>query len=292
MTQTRREMLAGTTSAIAGLAMAAKVKQALAAGGADWVKVGMCDWSMQRTDLRAFDRAKKIGLDGVEVSIGSVKNDLWLRRPEVQKKYLDAAKRHGMEMPSMAMGLLNGVPLVSDPRAPGWVADTIAVAPKLGAKVVLLAFFGKGKLTYDDKRERAKLISILKDLAPKAEKAGVILGLENLLSAEQNLAVIDQVGSKHLQVYYDVWNAAGQKYDVVKEIKQMGKAQICQVHFKEGRDLLGGSGKVDWAAVAGALNEIGYRGWLILETSSPSRDVVKDTRKNLQYLKRLFGGSA
>ena len=41
-----------------------------------------------------------------------------------------------------------------------------------------------------------------------------------------------------------------------------------------------------------ALNEIGYRGWLILETSSPSRDVVKDTRKNLQYLKRLFGGSA
>ena len=291
MTQTRRELLAGTTSAVAGLAMAAKVKQALAAGGADWVKVGMCDWSMQRTDLRAFDRAKKIGLDGVEVSIGSVRNDLWLRRPEVQAKYLAAAKKHGMAIPSVAMGLLNSVPLVSDERAPGWVADTIGVAPKLGGKVILLAFFGKGELDPRSKEQMARLVDILKDLAPKAEKSGVILGLENYLSAEDNLGVIERVGSKHVQVYYDVYNSNHKGYDVVKEIKQMGKAQICQVHFKEGGNYLGG-GKIDWPAVAAALKGIGYRGWLILETSSPSKDVVADTRKNLQYLKRLFGPSA
>jgi len=292
MTQTRRELLAGTTSAVAGLAMAAKVKQALAAGGADWVKVGMCDWSMGRSDPRAFDLGKKIGLDGIEVSIGSTRNKLWLRQAEMQKKYLETAKKHGMAIPSVAMGLLNRVPLMSEPRAAVWVADTIEVASKLGARVILLAFFGKGELKETSKDDMRRVTEVLQELAPRAEKAGVILGLESYLSAEANLGIIEEVKSKHLQVYYDVYNSKGKGYDVVREIKLMGKQNICQIHFKEGRDFLGGSGKLDWPAVAAAIKEIGYRGWLILETFSPSRDVVADTRKNLQYLKKLFGASA
>ncbi len=287
MTQTRREWMTVTGSALAGLTLAGTVKEALAAACADWVKVGMCDWSLGRMDLRVFPLAKKVGLDGVEVSIGTEKNDLWLRQPAIQKKYIAASKEHGIAMPSMAMGLLNSCPLVSHPKAPGWVADTVDVAKVLGAKVVLLAFFGKGKLNYEDKQERAKLIDILKGVMPRAEKAGVVLGLENLLSADQNLAVIDAVGSKHLQVYYDVYNSAGEGYDVVKEIKQMGKDQICQVHFKEGPNKLGESGKIDWPAVAAALKGIDYRGWLILETSR-GRNPVAVTKTNLNYLKGLF----
>jgi len=289
MDPTRREWITGTAAGLTGMALAGRVKRAMAAGGAEWVKVGMCDWSMGRTDPSAFERGKKIGLDGIEVSIGSVANKLWLRKPEMQKKYLDTARRHGMAIPSMAMGLLNRVPLMSEPCTAVWVADTIDVAAKLGAKVILLAFFGKGTLKETNKEDMRRVTEALQELAPRAEKAGVILGLENLVSAEGNLGIIEKVKSKNLQVYYDVYNAAGQGYDVIREIKLMGKANICQVHFKEGRDLLGGSGKIDWPAVAAALKGIDYRGWLILETSSPSRDVVVDTRTNLQYLKKLFG---
>ncbi|MBN1346044.1 MAG: sugar phosphate isomerase/epimerase [Phycisphaerae bacterium] len=288
MNQTRREWMTGTASTLAGLAVASKVERALAAGESDWPKVAMCDWSMGRTDPRAFDLGKQIGLDGIEVSIGSVQNDLWLRKTDVQKKYLDAAKKCGMVIPSVAMGLLNGVPLVSDPRAPGWVADTIDVTPKLGAKSILLAFFGKGEIKASDKDEMHRLVEILKELAPRAEKAGVILGLENYLRAEDNLDVIGKVGSKNVQVYYDVFNSDHKGHDVIKEIKLMGKDRICQVHFKEGGSYLGGSGKIDWPAVAAALKGIGYRKWLVLETSNPSKDIVADTRKNLAYLKKLF----
>jgi sugar phosphate isomerase/epimerase len=287
MAQTRREWLTGTAGGLAGLGLVGQVKHAMAAGGADWVKVGMCDWSMGRTNPSAFDRGKKIGLDGIEVSIGSVQNDLWLRQPEMQKKYLAAAKRHGMSIPSLAMGLLNGVPLMSEPRTALWVADTIDVAKALGARVVLLAFFGRGTLREDSKDDMRRVTEVLQELAPRAEKAGVILGLENLVSAEGNLKIIEATKSKYVQVYYDVFNAAGKGYDVIKEIKLLGKAQICQVHFKEGPKFLG-SGKIDWPAVAAALQEINYRGWLVLETSSPSRDIVADSRKNLQYLRKLF----
>ncbi len=292
MSQTRREWMAGTASTLAGLAMAARVKQAFADEGDAWPKVGMCDWSIGRVNTTAFELGKKIGLDGIEVSIGSAKNNLWLRQPEMQKKYLDAARASGLAIPSMAMGLLNRIPLMSEPRAALWVADTIEVAKKLGARIILLAFFGKGELKETNKDDMRRVTEALQELAPRAEQAGVILGLENLVSAEGNLSIIEKVKSKHVQVYYDVYNAAGKGYDVIKEIKLLGKRQICQIHYKEGRDYLGGSGKIDWPAVAAAVREVGYRGWMILETQWPSGDVVADTRKNLQYVKKLYAGSA
>ena len=44
-----------------------------------------------------------------------VANDMHLRRPEVQKAYLEAAKRTGLEIASLAIGEMNNVPLKSDP---------------------------------------------------------------------------------------------------------------------------------------------------------------------------------
>ena len=49
--------------------------------------IGACDWSIgmrARTDALAL--AQKLGLDGVQVSMGSVENDLHLRRPDVQQR--------------------------------------------------------------------------------------------------------------------------------------------------------------------------------------------------------------
>ena len=55
-----------------------------------------------------------------------------LRRPEVQKAYLEAAKRTGLEIASLAIGEMNSVPLKSDPRAAEWLADSIDVCKALG----------------------------------------------------------------------------------------------------------------------------------------------------------------
>ena len=40
------------------------------------------------------------------------------------------------------------------------------------------------------------------------------------------------------------------------------------------------------------LKEIGYKGWLILETQSPSGDVVRDTQRNIEYVRKTFAGLA
>jgi hypothetical protein len=34
--------------------------------------------------------------------------------------------------------------------------------------------------------------------------------------------------------------------------------------------------------------DIGYRGWYVLETDSPTKDIVADTRANIEYVKKTF----
>lgn len=282
---TRREVLSGAAGTLAGLAAAGRLTAAQSASG--W-KMSMCDWSLGRpADPSVFELGRKIGLNGIQVSIGFPEDGLKLRRPEVQKQFREAAKANGMSFHSVAMGVLNNVPLVSEPRAAVWVADTIEAARNLDARNILLAFFGKGELKETNADDMRRVTELMQELAPRAEKAQVILGLETYLSAEAHLKILDAVKSKWVQVYYDVYNANHKGHDYLKEIKLLGRERICEVHFKEGGNYLG-SGKIDWPAVAATLQEIGYRGWLVLETTSPSGDLVADTKRNLEYLKKLF----
>lgn len=247
-------------------------------------KIGACEWSLRKSDPSCFDVAKEIGLDGVQVDMGRSSNGLHLRKAEVQKAYIEAAKRTGLEVASLAMGELNNIPLKSEPCAAIWVLDAISVAQALGVKVILIAQFGNGDLK-GDKKGIDRTVAVLKELAPKAEKAGVILGIENYLSAEENMDIIQRVGSKAVQVYYDVGNSTDKGYDIYKEIRML-KGLICEVHFKDGGHLLG-KGRIDFKKVREALDDIGYSGWAHLECAAP-RSLVEDYKEQLSYIRQIF----
>lgn len=122
--------------------------------------------------------ARQLGLDGVQVSMGSVENDLHLRRADVQAAYRDAAAANGLRVGGVALDVMNHVPYKSDPRTEQWVGDSIDVAAALGVPVVLLAFFEKGDLRSDPEGQ-AEVVRRLRRVAPRAEKQGVILGIES-----------------------------------------------------------------------------------------------------------------
>lgn len=210
------------------------------------IKIGACDWSIGKAnEVGAMELGKKIGLDGVQLSMGNVENQMHLRQKTVQQNYKTAAAKLNMQFSGLALGELNNVPYKCDPRAEEWVSDSIDVAKDLGVKVVLLAFFSNGDLKNDTAGQN-EVINRLKKVAPKAEKAGVTLGIESWLSAEEHMKIIDAVASKNVQVYYDVCNAQEMGYDIYKEIRWLGKqGQICEFHMKEIGSLLG-AGKVDF----------------------------------------------
>jgi L-ribulose-5-phosphate 3-epimerase len=131
----------------------------------------------------------------------------------------------------------------------------------------------------------------LKAVAPRAEKTGVVLGLENWLSAAQNLEILERVNSKAVQVYYDVCNSTQQGYDIGKEIRQLGK-RICEIHVKENGALLG-QGTVDFRKVRAALDDIGYRGWLQIEGAVPAgKPMLESYQANCQFMRQILGQTA
>ena len=285
----RRTLLGGALAS--GLCMSPLARWLAAEEPERKFKIGACDWSMGlHQNPEVFELAKAIGLDGVEVSFdGGDKFDL--RDAPVRKQYLAASKKSGVEISSLAMGVLNGVPYATSPEAERWVEECIEVMPKIGVKIVLLAFFSKGNIK--GKRDlQDAVIKRLKKVAPKAEKAGVVLGLETYLDADAHKRIVDEVASPAVKIYYDVANMTYSDYDVAKEIRSLDRERICQIHMKE-RGCLLGQGKVDFPAVKEAINEIGYDGWLIIESATKKGRGVKDCYiDNRKFLEKLFAAKS
>jgi L-ribulose-5-phosphate 3-epimerase len=284
LTSRRTVLVRGAQWAVAALA-AGPMQPLWAAAGSRWFKIGACEWNLGKGDPSSLDVAKKIGLDGVQINMGSAANDMHLRNPEVQKAYLEAMKRTGLGVGSLAMGELNNIPLKSDPRAAAWLEDAIDVCKAMNIPIVMPACFSKGDLDMAKTDEIDQLVKVLKSASAKAEKAGITIGLENYLSAKDNLKILDRVGSPALSVYYDVGNPTDKGYDVYEEIPLLGK-RICEFHFKDANFMLG-QGRIDFAKVRKAIDAIQYSGWIQIEAAAP-HGLIADYRAHYKFIRSHF----
>jgi len=282
---TRRTALLRSAKATAFAAGLSTFGPLFAAGKSRWFKIGACEWSLGRRDPSSFEVAKKIGLDGVQVNMGTLADEMQLRKPEVQKAYLAAAAKTGLEIASLAIGEMNRVPLKSDPRAARWLAESIDVCKALGITISMPACFAKGDLDMTKTREIDHLVKVIKDVAPRAESEGITIALENYLSAEDNMRIIEAVGSPAVKVYYDVGNSTDKGRDIFKEIRLLGKL-ICEFHAKDGRHMLG-QGRIDFKEVRKAIDDISYSGWFQIEAARP-HELIPDYRAHCKYLKAIF----
>ena len=97
------------------------------------------------------------------------------------------------------------------------------------------------------------------------------------------------MGSKAVQVYYDVCNSNDRGYDIYQEIRLLGK-HICEVHAKENGSLLG-QGKVDFKKVRAALEDINYHGWVQIEGAvPPGKEIVESYQANCKFLRGILRG--
>ena len=281
----RRSLLARGAGAATLAVMATRFGPLLAAESSRGFKIGACEWSLGKGDPSCFALARQIGLDGVQINMGGVGNGMHLRKPEVQKAYIEAAKTSGLEIASLAIGEMNSVPLKRDPRAAEWLADSIGVCKALGLKVTMPACFGNGDLDMAKTDDIDHLVKVLQDVAPHAEKEGILIGLESYLSAEDNIKILDRVASPAMKVYYDVGNSTDKGRDVTKEIRLLG-SRICEFHAKDNGFMLG-QGRIDFKAVRKAMDDVGYRGWIQIEAAHP-HGLIPDYQAHAKFLKEIF----
>jgi sugar phosphate isomerase/epimerase len=285
----RREFVAqvGIVSAIAP----ALVGGPAAAADAAPMRIGMTDWNLgKRGDITKIALAHEIGLDGIQVSLTfPTDGSPHLREPATQAAFKQAALDQGIQICSLAIGSpgKSRLPLHTNPAAAILLVEAVEVARNLGTTNILLPILGDSHIHMDNQQEVDTFVAMMKEVARYAEKAGVVVALEDWISADDNLRLLDAIGSDYVGVYYDARNIKSRVHDPYGEPARLGR-RINQVHIKNGPKLMRDTDILDWPRLAQEYFDISYRGWYVLETDAPSKDLVADTRANIEYVRKTF----
>jgi L-ribulose-5-phosphate 3-epimerase len=258
------------------------------------VRVGMTDWNLgQRGDITKIALAREIGLDGIQVSLQfPTDGSPTLRDPATQAAFRRAALDNGLQICSLAIGSPGKLrlPLHTNPAAAILLVEAVEVARNIGTNNILLPILGDSHIDVTNAAQVNTFVAMMKEVARYAEKYDVVVGIEDWISAQDNVKLLDAIGSSHVAIYYDAHNIVLKKAttDIYAEPKVLGR-RINQVHVKNAEMRLSTpGGLIEWPRMAQEFYDIGYRGWYVLETNSPTKDIVADTRANIDYVKKTF----
>jgi sugar phosphate isomerase/epimerase len=239
-------------------------------------------------DEETFARAKRLGFTGVEV----VPSRAELERGDRLERLRRARDETGLEVPSLVLGEHSDLGGIADPdsvvaeQARAEVARALDWAVALGADAILVPFFGRAELVDDSDLDRAA--AAFQPLCRLAGQRGVTLCYEGTLPAGRILTLSERVGSRAFGCYFDLANPVVRGLDTATEIRDL-VGLIRRVHFKDTRvtagDCVPGRGRVDFGESYEALREIGYDGWLVLETPSAPPELVS---RDLAFARSVF----
>ena len=259
-------------------------------------KIGVVDLMiLKRQKLGAFRLAREIGADGIELDMGGLGNrptfDNKLADANMRKQFLDSSRALGIRISSLAM---TGFYAQSFPTRDGvesMVQDCINTMKKMDVKVAFLPLGVEGDLVKHPER-RPAIVERLKQIGKNAEAAGIVIGIETSLDARGEVELLDEIGSPAIRICFNFSNALSAGRDLYKELEILGKDRICEIHCTNKDGVwLQNDPQIDMKKVKKTLDELGWRGWLLVERSrdaSNPHDVRGNFGANVTYLKSIF----
>ena len=259
-------------------------------------KVAVADLMiLKRQKLGAFQLTKDIGADGVEVDMGGLgERETWdnqLTNSTTRQEFLDKAKELGLEISSLAMTGFFAQSFAERPTVPRMIQDCVNTMTQMNVKVAFLPLGVKGDLVKNPEL-RPAIVERLKMAGEIAARAGVVIGVETSLSAAEEVKLLNEVGSPAIKIYFNFANAVKNGRDIPAELRTLGKERICQIHAtNEDGVWLQNDPKINLTKIKQTLDEMGWRGWLVIERSRDAKDarnVKKNFSANTAYLKSVF----
>jgi sugar phosphate isomerase/epimerase len=259
-------------------------------------KIGVCDWMvLKRQKLGAFQLAKDIGVDGVEVDMGSLGQretfENHLTNAAAAQAFLDKAHELSLEIPSMAMSGFYAQSFAERPTVPRMLGDCLDTAKRMNAKVVFLPLGVTCDLLKFPEL-RPLIVERLKAAAKKAEAAGVEVGIETSLPAAEEVKLLEEIGSPAIKSYFNFANAIQNHRDLIGELRTLGAERIVQIHCTNGdKYWLQNDPDLDFPKIKRTLDDLGWSGWLVIERGRDPKDVhnvKKNYGANAAYLKMVF----
>jgi D-psicose/D-tagatose/L-ribulose 3-epimerase len=223
--------------------------------------------------MPVLESIKRIGYDGVEVPIFDLDRSKWA----LWSRRLDDL---GLERTTNTVIAPEHNPVSDDPAirraAYEHMEAVIDCCATLGSsilsgphQVALGVFTGRGPTDEEWKRS----VEHLRRLAEYAAGAGVVLTEEVvnrfelylLNTLDQAIKFVDEVDHPNCRIHLDTFHAHIEEKDPAAAIRRAG-SRIAHVHVSENDRGTPGTGSVAWHATFDALRDIGYDGWLTVES--------------------------
>ncbi len=250
---------------------------------------------LKRQKLGAFQLAKDIGADGVEVDMGGLGArptfDNQLLNDSIRQVFLGKAKDLDLEIPSLAMtgyyaqSFCERIPFVQS------VEDCIKTMKLMNVKIAFLPLGVQCDLVKNPGL-RDSVISRLKVAGKLAKKANVVIGIETALDATQELQLLRDVGYSSIKSYFNFSNALKNGRSVESELQILGRKNIIQIHCTNDDGFwLQNDPKVNMPSIKQTLDKMKWRGWLVIERSRDAKqptNVKSNFSANTAYVKSIF----
>ncbi|TGE24212.1 sugar phosphate isomerase/epimerase [Hymenobacter aquaticus] len=250
---------------------------------------------LKRQKLGALQLTKDIGADGVEVDMGGLGQretfDSQLAKPEIRQQFLDKARELNLEICSLAMTGFYAQSFATRPTYQRMVQDCLDTMRAMHVKVAFLPLGTQGDLVKNPEL-RPAIVERLKVVGHMARKAGVVVGIETSLDAKGEVELLREIGSKHIQIYFNFSNPLKEGRDLHQELKTLGRKRICQIHCTDEDGVwLENNPRLDLRKVKQTLADMNWQGWLVIERSRDAtdpRNVKRNFGANAAYLKSIF----
>jgi sugar phosphate isomerase/epimerase len=250
---------------------------------------------LKRQKLGAFQLAKEIGADGVEVDMGGlgtrVTFDNTLLTDSIREQFLNKARELKLQISSLAMTGYYAQSFCQRDAFIESIADCIKTMKLMNVKVAFLPLGVQCDLVKRPEL-RDSVVSRLKVAGIMAKKAGVVIGIETALDAKGELQLLKDVGSDAIKSYFNFSNAVKNGRDISGELKILGRKNIIQIHCTNDDGVwLQNDPKIDMSSVKRTLDKMKWTGWLVIERSRDAKDprnVKKNFSANTTYVKSVF----
>ncbi|MET3114014.1 D-psicose/D-tagatose/L-ribulose 3-epimerase [Pedobacter sp. CG_S7] len=169
-----------------------------------------------------------------------------------------------------------------------YIIDCIKIASEMESPIFggpVYSAVGKTRLVSDEekKKERNWCVENLFKASKVAEEFGVIVGLEPLNrfetdmvnTADQALSLIREVDSPYLKILLDTFHCNIEEKSIPNTIRKVGK-DLCHLQGNESDRGTPGTGNLDWLGIKQALQDIEYKGAIVIETfGAPSKELAR-----------------
>lgn len=259
-------------------------------------KVAVCDWMiLKRQKLGSFALAAEMKADGIELDMGGLGNrptfDSKLGDSVERQKFLDKSKETAVGISSIAMSGFYAQSFAKRDSITLMINDCVAAMKNMKVKVAYLPLGTESDLTKNPEL-RPIIIQRLKWAGKQVGKIGGVIAIETSLNATEEKKLLEEIGCKHIKSSFNFANAVDNGRDIATELSILGKKHLGQIHASTtDRVWLENDKNVDMPKIKETLDQMNWKGWLIVERSrdvTQVHNVKANYGANVAYLKYIF----